>query len=248
MMNEFLQWLNNLSSVIPSIITGAGAVLYTRWRYVKNRQFSTVSDEKRFEILKRIGDLEKEDDHLHKESMRKTLYESIGMFYPHQYNCYLLQYLNEEGVPYKNVELNHFLKSASLISVNSLSQLEFNEKKYFWRSVELWGVLAGVSLVLLPVSFTMLKVATSAKDGVDILHYLLAGIVGGAWAILYVGFVRSMQNCIGAKRFYKKFAPWLELKLEEVLPEPSAEPDLPPARNKLFRTVEYIAKRFSWKT
>jgi len=247
-MNEFLQWLNNLSSVIPSIITGAGAVLYTRWRYVKNRQFSTVSDEKRFETLKKIGDLEKDGGNLHKESMRKTLYESIGMYYPHQYNCYLLEYTNEKGLPYKHSDLNHFLKSASLLSFNSLNQFELNKKKYFLRSVELWSVFLLVTAGLLPISFIMLKAASSAKEGVDVLHYLFSGFVGGAWAFLYVGFVRSMQNCIGAKRFYKKFAPWLELKLEEVLPEPSAEPDLPPARNKLFRTVEYIAKRFSWKT
>lgn len=242
-MNEFLQWLNNLSSVIPSMITGAGAVLYTRWRYVKNRQFSTVTDEKRFETLKRISVLDKEGDHLHKESMRKTLYESIGMYYPHQFNCHILEYLNEKGVPFKDTELNNFLKSASLISVNSLKHLEINEKKYFWRSVELWGVLVGVTLVLLPVSFTMLKIATSAKGGVDILHYLLAATVGGAWAILYVGFVRSMQNCIGAKRFYKRFSPWLELKLKESATIPSAEPAPASAENKLIRTDEDIAQR-----
>lgn len=229
-MNEFLQWLNNFSSVIPSIITGAGAVLYTRWRYVKNRQFSTVSDEKRFETLKRIGDLEKEDDHIHKESMRKTLYESIGMYYPHQYNCYLLQYFNEKGLPYRDAELNSFLKSSALISISSLNQFEFNEKKYFWRSVELWVVLAAVTVILLPFSFIMLNTASSAKDGMDILHYMFAGIVGGAWAILYTGFVRSMQSCIGAKSFYKKFSPWLKLKSDEVLPARPTEPDLPPSK------------------
>ncbi|HAU5564071.1 TPA: hypothetical protein JD264_09715 [Serratia fonticola] len=247
-MNEFLQWLNNLSSVIPSIITGAGAVLYTRWRYVKNRQFSTVSDEKRFETLKRIGDLEKEGDNLHMESMRKTLYESIGMYYSHKNNCYLLQYVNEEGLPYKHDDFNHFLKSASLLRVNSLNRFELNQKKYFWRTVELWAVFILITVVLLPVSFIMLNAASSAKEGMDIFHYLLAGIVGGAWAVLYIGFVRSMQNCLGAKRFYKKFAPWLELKLAEVLPVPLAEPDSTPARTRLIRAAGNLAQRLTWRT
>ncbi|MGV3344953.1 hypothetical protein ACGVWS_04125 [Enterobacteriaceae bacterium LUAb1] len=215
-MGDIPQWMNIVITVIPSFCTGVATVLYTRWRYIRSRQFSTVSDEKRFKTLKKIGELEKKGNNFHKESMIKTLYESIGMFFPHRYNCYLLNYVNEAGIPYQDKNFNHFLNSTALMNSDlQLNLFVWNEKKSFWRLAELWVTFIALTIMLLPASFIILKTASQASEGKDILSYILSGLPGGAWTFLYVGFLRSTQNCIGAKKFYTLFAPWLQQRMAD---------------------------------
>ncbi|CND44644.1 hypothetical protein [Yersinia pseudotuberculosis] len=210
------QWLSNIAENLPALLTGAVGVLYTRWRYIKDRQFSTVNDKKRFETFEKIGELEKSERNPLKESMIKALYESIGMFFPRQYNRYLLEYMIETGLPYKDKELNYFIRSVDLMNINiRLNQFELNKKKRFHRLIDLWVVIIFVTLILIPVSFIIFKSAHLLPEGKDVLGYVLSGAVGGAWAFLYVGFVIETQRCISAKLFSKKFLPWLDQKRTE---------------------------------
>jgi hypothetical protein len=212
-MTEIPQWVLNIASMSAPLFTGIGTVVFARWRYKRNRQFSTISDQKRIDALTRIAVLEKAP--AEQENVIRALYASIGMHFPNKLNKLTLAYINEKGLAYDHSGLNHFLKSVRLFDINTKeNHYEFSNKKYFWRLADLWFVLILVTLVLIPGAYLAFKLAPTVKDTRQIVGYCISVIFLGGWTSLYIGFLNQFQHCISSKAFYKDFGPWLKLKLK----------------------------------
>ncbi len=253
-MTEIPQWVFSVASMVAPLLTGAGAALFARWRYRRNRQFSTVSDQKRIEALTRIADLDIDDPE--QENVLRALYASIGMHFSNKLNQYTLDYINEKGLSYDHAELNHFLKSANLLDIDTKeNRYEFDQRKSIHRQLELWGMLVLVTIVLIPGAFLAIKVAPTVMDIRQIIGYSLPVIFLGAWASLYFRFFNQIQHCISTKSFFKTFGPWLEQRVadetarsdentynETVLEVITASDQSVPATAVLARVYQWLRK------
>ncbi|MFG6654885.1 hypothetical protein ACG0Z5_10485 [Scandinavium sp. M-37] len=54
---EVSQWLGVAGGVV-TLFSGIAVFIYTRWKYAQDRQFSSVNDEKRNDVFKKIGELQ----------------------------------------------------------------------------------------------------------------------------------------------------------------------------------------------
>lgn len=213
-MSELPQWMLNIISMAAPLFTGVGGVLFARWRYIRNRQFSTVNDKKRIDTMAQIITLEKNQPD--QVNVIRALYASIGMHFTNELNRYTLDYINEKGLPYDHSELNHFLKSARLLDIDTVrNRYEFNGTKSFLRQIELWAVFAAVTAILIPAAFVAFKATPTVKDTWEIAGYTVFVLFLGVWTSLYFGFVSQLQHCISTKSFYKKFGPWLQQRIAD---------------------------------
>ncbi|MFG6657414.1 hypothetical protein ACG0Z5_23645 [Scandinavium sp. M-37] len=187
----------------------------------------------------------------HVENRIKTLYESIGMYYPRGINELILEFICEKGWRFNASELNFFLKSPEFIDIDGLD-ITFNKLRYNRRFRD--AVLVFIFITIFFIGGSVVLFGLSKHDdgvakvifaGVGMAFYLI-------WIILVFGMSRETGRLEGAKRFYGSFSPWLkqkQKKLQQVEVQPAKEA-LTPVQVSLpsLFTRLGIWGRSKWKT
>lgn len=221
-MSDFLEFIKNIREsigedfliFIGGAIISVPSVILTRLRYRNDRRFSTVSDDKRQKVLTAIGLLQGDLSNSQSENVIKSQYESIGMFFPRVYNELILEFICERGIPNNDSYLNCYLKSSRQMTIDK-SSIKLSKSLVRRRRIESAIVIIIISFLMLGCSSLALNIAPTAKNGIDILVYILAAAMFIAWILLYIAYTADSGRLSNAKRFDAIFAPWLSEKQQE---------------------------------
>lgn len=215
-MAEAFEWTGGIVAGISGLALWGAGVLYTRWNYIRNRQFSTMNDEKRYSVFRKIRDLEDNSRNVIELSMLRTLYESLGMFYPHKINRLILEFIEARNLKFSDVDLNYFLKSQSLILIDEdTGSVEFDERKF---SRKRWSIF--VAFLLTTAFFFGGAVVTLglSKHQTGPLQWVMITF-GATFYLIWIWFLSMMLKDIGcgygARRFCRMIASWLSQKIIE---------------------------------
>lgn len=201
-----------LGALIPGILKGGLYVI--KWFFSLQPSDRDANAKLKAETLMKIWEVRREKLTGTSGNLIKALYENIRMYYPIKVNDYILMFAREKCISYENRELKAFTVITPLPDVLNESEQTYNTRYRKIRKVYLISFLITVAVFFIPMYF-VLEAGKAAHGEFKIIAVCTFVTLYVTWGILAWFILNDFERQRMARNFYKKFAPWLNNKINE---------------------------------